>query len=197
MVRPAVALVVCATILALATPAAGQGPVATVSATVTLRSTCLIASPGSVGFGIVSFSQQGATPQAVTAPITLNNCSPQAVTVLARGSQATGNNVTWSHPASGAGVCTTSNTGSIGGGIGSGNGLVIGGGATGPNVFIQGVRDATGTEKQLTLTDQTFKTIPAGATEPVTLTFVPPCAGSGGGGQVMTFQFVFTATTAP
>jgi hypothetical protein len=197
MARLAVALFVCAAILALATPAAGQGPVATVSATVTLRSTCLIASPGSVGFGIVSFSQQGAAPQPATAQVTVTNCSPQAVTVLARGSQATGGGVTWNHPAPGAGVCSTSGSGSLNGGIGNGNAGSIGGGGSGPSTFIQGVRDAAGAEKQFTLSDQPFKSIQAGAAEPVTLTFVPPCAGSGGGGQVMTFQYVFTATAAP
>jgi hypothetical protein len=197
MGRLAIAVIALAGIVLLARPAAGQGAVATVSATVTLRSTCLIASPGSVGFGIVSFSQQGAAPQTVTAPIALNNCSPTAVTVLARGSQATGNQATWNLAAPGVSVCTPPTSGSGANG-GISGGLPGSGGSTqGINTFIQGVRDASGVEKQLTTTDQTFKTVAAGATEPVTLTFVPPCAGSSGGGQSMTFQYIFTATAGP
>jgi hypothetical protein len=162
--------------LALATlvplPVLGQGPGATVTATVTMGSTaCLIASPSTVSFGILGFTQPGASPQPATASISLHNCSTQAVNVLARGSYTSGGAV-WTHASPALGVCAV------------------------PNTFIQGVRGPTGEEQRLSLANQPLAAVQPGAANPLTLTFVPPCAGSSGGGQSITLTYTFTATAA-
>lgn len=151
-------------------PAFGQGPAATVTATVTMGSTaCLIASPNSVAFGIVAFTQPGAAPQTATASISLHNCSAQAVNVLARGSNASGG-ATWTLTPGSLGVCSTANT------------------------FIQGVRDSAESEKRLSLVNQPFTVVQPGVSTPITLTFLPPCTGSTGGGNSVTLTYIFTAT---
>jgi hypothetical protein len=152
-------------------PVFGQGAGATVTATVTMGATaCLIASPSSVSFGILAFTQPGAAPQPATAPISLHNCSAQAANVLARGGGASG--VVWTHAPPPVTVCPL------------------------PNYFIQGARESAGEEKRLSLTNQPFTTVQPGASTPVTLTFLPPCAGSSGGGQSITLTYTFTATAA-
>jgi hypothetical protein len=158
--------------MVLPLPVFGQGPGATVTATLTMGATaCLIASPSSVSFGILAFTQPGAAPQPATVSISLHNCSAQAANVLARGGTATGV-VGWAHALPPLGVCPV------------------------PNTFIQGVRESAGEEKRLSLTNQPFTTVQPGASTPVTLSFLPPCSGSAGGGQSITLTYTFTATAA-
>lgn len=168
--------------LILAYAAAGSAPTAgqvssevTVAATLRIASSCLIVSPTAVDFGTVEFTRPPATrpsptPAATTATVSLRNCSSQSETILVRGAPATGAGVLWGHAPPGADVCL------------------------GPNLFIQGVRDAAGAEKRLSITDQAFKSLPAGATEPIALTLTPPCSGSTGAGQTVTVKYTFVAT---
>lgn len=159
-------------------PAAGQtGPEATVTATLRIASSCLVVSPTTVDFGSLEFTQPtgmrpNATPAEATAAVTVRNCSSQGQTILVRGGPAVGAGAVWGHAPPGADVCV------------------------GPNLFIQGVRDGSGAAKRLTIVDQVFKSLPAGATEPVTLTLTPPCSGSTGAGQQLSTKYVFVATLA-
>jgi hypothetical protein len=156
----------------------GQQAETTVTASVRIASSCLIVSPTAVDFGTLELTQPTAARSAVaqpteaTATVSLRNCSSQNETILVRGGPATGAGVLWSHAPPGADVCI------------------------GPNLFIQGVRDAARSEKRLTIIDQAFKTMPAGASEPVTLTLTPPCSGSTGAGQTLTVKYIFVATLA-
>jgi hypothetical protein len=150
------------------------GPEATVTATLQIASSCLVVSPTAVDFGTLEFTQPStartsAAPAEATAAVSLRNCSSQSQSVLVRGGPAVGTGVIWGHAPPGADVCIA------------------------PNLFIQGVRDASGTAKRLTIVDQTFKTLPAGATEPITLTLTPPCSGSTGAGQQLTVKYTFVA----
>jgi hypothetical protein len=161
----------------LSPPAVGQtGPEATVTATLRIASACLIVSPTAVDFGTMQFTQPAVAPRSVdslpaaTATVSVRNCSSQAETVLVRGGPVTGGGITWSHAPPGADPCA------------------------GPNLFVQGVRDAARSERRLSLADQVLKTLPAGATEPVTLTLVPPCSGSVGAGTALTVTYTFIAT---
>lgn len=168
----AAAALILASAFAWSLPASGNGPVATVSATVTIASACLIASPSTVSFGLVSFSQPGRPPLVASSSIALHNCSPQAVSVLVRGSVATDSSgsLVWTlaTPTAG-GVCPSLNT------------------------IVMGVRDGAGVEKSLTAIDQTYKSLPVNVSDPTSLTLAPPCIGSRGGGQVNTVQYIFTA----
>ncbi|MGD9891342.1 MAG: hypothetical protein AB7R89_01970 [Dehalococcoidia bacterium] len=159
-------------------PAAGQsGPEATVTATLRIASSCLIVSPTEVDFGSLEFTQpagmrSSAAPSEATAAVTIRNCSSQGQSILVRGGPAVGPGVIWGHAPPGADVCLA------------------------PNLFIQGVRDSSGTAKRLTIVDQVFKSLPAGATDPVTLTLIPPCSGSTGAGREVSVKYTFTATLA-
>lgn len=163
---------------ALPVPTSGQQAEATVTATVRIASSCLVVSPTTIDFGTLEFTQpvaaRGAAaelPEA-TATVSLRNCSSQGETILVRGGPATGTGVLWGHAPPGADVCI------------------------GPNLFIQGVRDASGSGKRLTIIDQTFKAMPAGGTEPITLTLIPPCSGSTGAGRSVSVPYTFVATLA-
>jgi hypothetical protein len=157
-------------------PVAGQsGPEATVTATLQIASSCLVVSPTAVDFGTLEFTQPAsarstAAPTEATASVSLRNCSSQSQSVLVRGGPAIGSGVLWGHAPPGADVCIA------------------------PNLFIQGVRDASGTAKRLTIFDQAFKSLQAGTTEPITLTLIPPCSGSTGTGHQMTVKYTFIAT---
>jgi hypothetical protein len=154
--------------------AVGQQAEVTVTATLRIASSCLVVSPTAVDFGTVEFTRPPATrpspTPAATATVSLRTCASQSQTILARGAPATGAGVLWAHAPPGADVCP------------------------GPNLFIQGVRDAAGVEKRLTVTDQVFKSLAAGAVEPVTLTLTPPCSGSTGAGETVTVKYTFVAT---
>jgi hypothetical protein len=142
-----------------------------------IASSCLVVSPTTVDFGSLEFTQPigmrpSAAPAEATAAVTVRNCSSQGQTILVRGGPAVGTGVVWAHAPPGVDVCV------------------------GPNLFIQGVRDASGTAKRLTIVDQVFKSMPAGATEPVTLTLTPPCSGSIGAGVQLSVKYTFVATFA-
>jgi hypothetical protein len=155
----------------------GQQAEATVTATLRIASSCLVVSPTTVDFGSLEFTQPAGmrpngAPAEATAAVTIRNCSTQNQSVLVRGGPAVGTGVVWGHAPPGADVCV------------------------GPNLFIQGVRDGSGTAKRLTIVDQVFKSLPAGGTEPVTLTLTPPCSGSTGAGQQLSVKYTFVATLA-
>jgi hypothetical protein len=174
----AVLITVAIATLGALPPAAGQtGPEATVTATMRIASSCLVVSPTTVDFGSLEFTQPAGTrsnpaPAEATAAVTVRNCSSQGQTILVRGGPAVGTGVVWAHAPPGADVCI------------------------GPNLFIQGVRDASGATKRLTIVDQAFKSMPAGANEPVTLTLTPPCSGSTGAGVQVSVKYTFVATLA-
>ena len=158
-------------------PTFGQQAEATVTASLRIASSCLVVSPTTVDFGTLEFSQPAAmrpnaAPAEATAAVTLRNCSTQSQSVLVRGGPAVGPGVIWGHTPPGADVCV------------------------GPNLFIQGVRDASGAARRLTIVDQPFKSLAAGATEPVTLTLTPPCSGSIGAGVQVSVKYTFVATLA-
>ena len=171
-------LTLAAAMLGALPSAEGQAnPEATVTATLRIASSCLVVSPTTVDFGSLEFTQPtgmrpNTTPAEATAAVTVRNCSSQGQTILVRGGPAIGTGAVWGHAPPGADVCV------------------------GPNLFVQGVRDASGTAKRLTIVDQVFKSLPAGATEPVTLTLTPPCSGSTGAGQQLSTKYIFVATGA-
>jgi hypothetical protein len=152
----------------------GQQAEATVTATLRIASSCLVVSPTAVDFGTLEFSQPAAmrpnsAPAEATAAVTLRNCSTQSQSVLVRGGPAVGPGVIWGHAPPGADVCV------------------------GLNLFMQGVRDASGAVKRLTIVDQPFKSLAAGAQDLVTLTLIPPCSGSLGAGQQVSVKYTFVA----
>jgi hypothetical protein len=155
------------------TTAVGQSAETTVSATVRIASSCLVVTPTAVDFGTVEFTRSTTTavsnaPPGVGAVVSVRNCSQQSENVFVRGGVAGPASAQWAH-APGQDVCA------------------------GPNLFIQGVKDTTQSERRLGSTAQLVKTLAAGATEPLTLTFVPPCAGSAGAGQTISLTYTFTA----
>lgn len=157
-------------------PTFGQSAETSVTATLRIASACLTVSPNTVDFGTLELTQPGIAPAPATATVVLRNCSAQSETVLVRGSaaMASGNGLAAATPAwnlaSGSNVCA------------------------GPNLFLQGIRDSARVEKQITAADQLLKPLPAGATESLVLTLVPPCAGSIGAGQTISVRYSFTAT---
>jgi type 1 fimbria pilin len=153
------------------TTAFSQSAETTVSATVRIAASCLVVTPAAVDFGTVEFTRATAVSNAspgVGAVVSVRNCSQQSENVFVRGGVAGPASAQWAH-APGQDVCA------------------------GPNLFIQGVKDNAQSERRLGSTAQLVKTLAAGATEPLTLTFVPPCAGSAGAGQTITLTYTFTA----
>jgi hypothetical protein len=146
-----------------------------VDAQVTVATPCIVVSPGAVDFGTLPFSLDNAPVSMGLTGVSYTNCSASSERIFGRGTNASGNDgggsVTWtlSQP-----ICPD-------GGL---------------NIYGLWVRNPVSTSnKGLFLADEEIETVAAGdvgASNQLRLDM--PCAGSDGGGAVMSFQAIFTAT---
>jgi hypothetical protein len=166
--RVAPALAIALIWASTATPilAADNG---TVDASVTVATPCLLVTPSSLDFGTLAFNSTASQP------VTYTNCGITYERVYGKGTDATGTAATWT---------LNPTFGSCGPGSADQYGL-----------YVATYSGATFTPVNLSTTDALLESVaPNSAGVGDQLFIRMPCAGSGGGGETMSFQVTYTAT---
>ena len=139
---------------------------------VTVATPCIIVSPASLDYGTLAFGGSGSTG------ISYTNCGPANERVFVKGTDATGTSASWALNPSFLG----------GASCGDGGGIT--------DAYRLQILSSSDSFAPLALneTEQFLETVPAstaGLGDYLDLTM--PCTGSGGAGETMTFQVIFTA----
>jgi hypothetical protein len=175
LIAGAAGLAVAAAYFVMSALPAFSADSATVNAKVTVASPCIAVqvAGGSIDFGTLTFS----TPTTVVRPgngnTTITNCATTNENISARGTDATGANATWTligtlFPS----PCTY-----------------------GTDKYGLDVDKVAPGAVALTTQDQLLGSAPAGQIQHPFNTFIyMPCTGSGGAGQTMNFQIIYTAS---
>jgi hypothetical protein len=149
-----------------------------VSATVTPSApACITLDKAAINFPSFPFSTSGrvsTNPPGSFYQVTVSNCGSADINVFGKGTDATnsGQTVTWTLDNSFSEPC-----------------------AIGLNKFQLSVSSANGGwGKLLSTTDQSLVALGAGQAATIAHTLRMPCTGSGGAGQAMSWQFIYTAT---
>jgi hypothetical protein len=161
-------LVATCAVAASAAPAFGDSE-GTVTAQVSVAAPCIQATPAQLDFGSLGFSQSTTSPIAATRQLTLTSCAGGSQNVFARGTAAASPGGTaWTLEPNQGDLCSTLDR------------------------FAQRIGN-DGFSYPLSLQNTSVAALPGNSADSVDAILVMPCVGSSGGGEVMTFSYLFTA----